>query len=69
MQLSRVCVCLCVRVCLCQCVCLFVVDSEFEGDASGELVPVTAGGERVGGHFTLHVDVCVQRGVQELHGH
>lgn len=69
MSAAFTCLCVFLCVCLCQCVCLFVVDSEFEGDASGELVPVTAGGERVGGHFTLHVDVCVQRGVQELHGH
>lgn len=69
MSAAFACLCVFLCVCLCQCVCLFVVDSEFEGDASGELVPVTAGGERVGGHFTLHVDVRVQRGVQELHGH
>lgn len=48
---------------------LFVVDPQFEGDASGKLVPVAAGGQSVGVDLTLHVDVRVQRGVQELHGH
>lgn len=50
-------------------VCLFVVDPQFEGNTSSELVPVAAGGQSVGVDLTLHVDVCVQRGIQELHGH
>lgn len=51
------------------CVCLFVVDSQFEGHPSSEFVSLTAFGQSVGIDFTLHADVGVQRGVQELHGH
>ena len=48
---------------------LFLVDPEFEGDSSGELVPLASSYQGVGVDFTLNVDVGVHRGVQELHSY
>lgn len=63
------CVQVSVQVCVQVCTDLFVADSQPEGDPSSKLVPLVAGGQRVGVDFALYVDVRVQRHVQELDGH
>lgn len=56
--------CVCVAVCSCS-----GADAQLKGHTAGELVSLAELGDGVRVDLALHIDVCVEGDVHELHGH